>query len=686
MFQQISVDRFLRKDSYAFLASNTDLNLPEQHPDEILEQAITGIQDPRSNIRIDRARQLFYRIALRLIEIGRIDQAIALTRYAENLNIALYPLSLIDVLEQSRDSSSMYSSDMEESQRKLALELIKQKLVAGEFDEQFYQDLNSENFDGLIRLVMQATELENSDLANLLFSKISQIFPTNIDQKLEIIQAFTQLNSRDLDEISPIIEAIRDEELTVEQSAKFAVSLSKVSLVDEALSMLEGEDFTPSQELTIAVALAESGQTEIALNIAERQPVVLSTATGYGEPSSSGKVSALAEIAVAVANNGQRDRAREILHTALNLVPELPHGYMSNGSCANASAGVYAKIAASFAEIDALEEASATTNYVSTCFNAVGLPSSIPGHRGSVISHILDDLDTVPEVIRFLPENWQTTSSYLDDNSAKAEFVIRLAELGGAEKAIEVANTTEYVRERDASWNTGEYVWSQLATIFLEQSKTDFAAYAVEKLKESSEFFQFQSKLTIPALMIQIGNELSKEGSHEVAEETFREAFLEIKEILIESFDYEEVSQCNSTEQAFSWCLKIFEDVDERTLLSGIVTRINFAVAFNETGQTDLALMLLTDLPSDIADLMNMSDDRPARFSIPTDIQRIDEIPLSGNRCVNIMLSLGWFDQALSIVDEMAVSEQKVEALADIAIELYELDIIDRSQIDKIQN
>ncbi|MGD1928042.1 MAG: hypothetical protein ACFB12_03950 [Leptolyngbyaceae cyanobacterium] len=111
---------FLHKKSYAFLKDGTRLRLPEQNPDEILEQSIEIIQDPDSNFSEQDARHLLHSIAIRLIEAGRVNKAIELISHADNLEVNLYPLSLIDVLSQSRAQSSIYFSEMEDLKREIA--------------------------------------------------------------------------------------------------------------------------------------------------------------------------------------------------------------------------------------------------------------------------------------------------------------------------------------------------------------------------------------------------------------------------------------------------------------------------------------------------------------------------------------------------------------------------------------
>ncbi|MEM1291553.1 MAG: hypothetical protein AAGH67_08775 [Cyanobacteria bacterium P01_H01_bin.162] len=682
-----SVNSFLRKKSYVFLKDGTRLRLPEQNSDEILKQSIEIVRDPNSNFSEQDSRHLLHLIAIRLIEAGRVNKAIELISHADNLEVNLYPLSLIDVLSQSRAQGSIYFSEMEDLKREMASELVQEKLLEGEFDNQLSQALNSGEFEYLVTLVDRAIELEEFDLADALTSKIIQLnsSPLDIKQQLNLIKIYIQLGDNEANTPHALIEAVKNEELTLEQNALFAEYLVGFGFVDDALALLEHENFTPGQQLAIAIALAKSGQIEMALGIAEQQSVVLSTTTGYGETFSSGKVSALAMIAVAVAKNGKSDRAREILNEALALVPELPYGYMSNGSCANARAGAYAQIARSFAEIDALEEASEAVAYVSTCFSAVGFPSSVPGERGVLVRDILDDLNTVSEVIRFLPGHWEGTNDLLDTNSAKAEFAIRLAELGDVDKAINVANKTQFVRQHDASWNAVEYVWSHLTTLFLEQGKLDAAVYAARKLQEAPDFSA--DRLVVLLLLIRVGDDLNKAGDYDAAERTFRAVFLESKQLLIDRFGYGEISRCSAREpRDISLCLEISEDIDKGKLFRSIVARINLSVAFDEADQIDLGAEFLEDLPSDISDLINTYDRWENKFDFPTDIEYINEISQRDEGNVGILLSVGWLDQALEIANRMPPSEQHVKALANISTELYELDILDESQVHDAQD
>ena len=133
-------------------------------------------------------------------------------------------------------------------------------------------------------------------------------------------------------------------------------------------------------------------------------------------------------------------------------------------------------------------------------------------------------------VIRFLPGHWEGTNDLLDTNSSKAEFAIRLAELGDVDKAINVANKIQFVRQHDANWNAVEYVWYHLTTLFLEQGKLDAAVYSTRKLQEAPDFSG--DRLVVLLLLVRVGDDLNKAGDYDAAERIFQVVFLESKQLI----------------------------------------------------------------------------------------------------------------------------------------------------------
>ena len=230
-----------------------------------------------------------------------------------------------------------------------------------------------------------------------------------------------------------------------------------------------------------------------------------------------------------------------------------------------------------------------------------------------------------------------------------------------------------------------EYVWSHLTTSFLEQGKLDAAVYAARKLQEVPDFSG--DRLVVLLLLIRVGDDLNEAGDDDTAERIFQAVFLESKQLLINRFGYEEISRCSARESGdLLLCLEIAEDIDKGRLFRSIVARINLAVAFDEADQIDLAAKFLESLPSDISDLINTYDRRKNKFEFPTDIKYVNEISQRDEGNVGVLLSVGWLDQALEIANRMPPSEQQVKALANISTELYDLDILDESQVHDTQN
>lgn len=257
------------------------------------------------------------------------------------------------------------------------------------------------------------------------------------------------------------------------------------------LAIVEAENLPVDHEIEVALQLADSGQLDRALAIILPQPTTLEDVDYYdGSPAASGRVTALAEISVQLASLGRIEQSRQLLDESLSHIEELPQGYTSNGGCENARAGALSAIAKGYAAIDALEDARNTAVRLYTCSPAIPF-NSPASDQADLFDEILDNLETLDQVMRLLPEHWQTDDISTDKAATNAAFAIRIAELGAPEVAIRLAEQANYDDiDRQTYGFPEKDLWYELAEEFRQQGDISSSLYATTKYEE----FQKQEK------------------------------------------------------------------------------------------------------------------------------------------------------------------------------------------------
>ena len=254
---------------------------------------------------------------------------------------------------------------------------------------------------------------------------------------------------------------------------------------DTILAIVEAENLPADHEIEVALQLADSGQLDRAWAIIWPQPTTLEDVNYYdGSPAASGRVTALAEIAVQFASLGRIERSRELLDESFARIEELPQGYTSNGGCENARAGALSAIARGYAAIDALEEARNTAVQLYTCSPAIPF-NSPASDQADLFDEILDNLETLDQVMRLLPEHWQTDDISIDKAATNAAFAIKIAELGASEVAIRLAEQANYDDVDRQTYGFPEKdLWYELAEEFRQQDDIESSLYATKKYEE----------------------------------------------------------------------------------------------------------------------------------------------------------------------------------------------------------
>ncbi|MEL7223990.1 MAG: hypothetical protein AAGL17_03790 [Cyanobacteria bacterium J06576_12] len=370
-------------------------------------------------------------------------------------------------------------------------------------------------FDMFLDLSMEAaTSKQSQDTARKLLDSLQENSKITEVQRLGIAQVWLALDEPE--EIDKIFEKIDIEQLAPEQmiaAAELMLRLERPAqavpilrnildleevpastkrktsrlLLDHAsfetvLAIVETDELPADHEIEVAQKLADTGQLDRALAIIFPQPTTLEDVYyDASSPASSGRVIALAEISVQLATRGRIDQSRKLLEEAFSRVEELPQGYTSNGSCENARAGALRALAKGFAAIDALEEARNTAIQLYTCSPAVPFYSPT-SDQADLLYEILDSLETLEQIMRLLPENWQADNDRTDRAATNAAFAIRIAELGASEVAIRIADQVDYGSVDNLYHGVPETdLWFRLAEEFSAQGDTDAALYATEK-------------------------------------------------------------------------------------------------------------------------------------------------------------------------------------------------------------